>query len=59
MSDLLVKNRAGLFRRRLMLNPGLKVKTELLILRTEGQAIYRKPDLQVTKLKSKICLFLG
>ena len=40
-------------------NPGLKFKTELLKLRTEGQTIYRKPDLQVTKLKSKFCLFLG
>ena len=40
-------------------NPGLKVKTELLKLRPEGQTIYRKPGLQVTKLKSEFCLFLG
>ena len=63
MSDLLVEKRAGSFSKavKLILTqvPGLKVKTELLKLRTEGQTIYRKPDLQVTKLKSKFCLFLG
>ena len=31
----------------------------LLKLKTEGQTIYRKPHLQVTKLKSKFYLLLG
>ena len=36
-----------------------KDKYWLLILKAEGQTIYRKPQRKVTKLKSKFCLFLS